>query len=232
MTGSRPLARSAGAGPPPARIEGARYGLYLAVLAAVALAGIVLYTVLNPTRGAAGLAPGERIPPFAAPLATGGLAGDVNVAIRSNEGQAGSRPACTVRGPRILNVCQLYEQGPLVLALFVDAGSCPAVLSDMQTLVPSFPNVRFAAVAIKGEAASVARLVRSRGLRFPVGVDRDGVLTGLYQVLSCPQVTFVYPGGVVQSPALLSAQPLATLRRRVAELVAASRARESGAKAG
>ena len=52
-------------------------------------------------------------------------------------------------GRGILNVCQLYERGPVVLALFVDAGSCPAVLGDLQALAPSFPGVRFAAVAIK-----------------------------------------------------------------------------------
>ena len=65
-------------------------------------------------------------------------------------------PACAERGARILNVCQLYEQGPVVLALFVDAGSCPAVLSEMQALAPAFPGVRFAAVAIRATAASCA----------------------------------------------------------------------------
>ena len=65
-------------------------------------------------------------------------------------------PACEVRGPQILNICQLYERGPVVLALFVDAGSCADVLGDMQALAPSFPEVRFAAVAIKGGRGSRA----------------------------------------------------------------------------
>ncbi len=34
-------------------------------------------------------------------------------------------------------------------------------------------------------------------------------------MVSCPQITFVYPGGVVQSAALLSTPSLATLRTRV-----------------
>jgi hypothetical protein len=59
----------------------------------------------------------------------------------------------------------------------------------------------------------------------PVGVDTDGRLGGLYAMVSCPQITFVYPGGVVQSAALLSRPSLATLRVRVASLLAASRAR-------
>jgi len=126
----------------------------------------------------------------------------------------------------ILNVCQLYEQGPVVLALFVDLGSCPAVLSDMEALAPSFPGVRFAAVAIKGDRGSLRKLVRSYDLaHVPVGIDEDGALATLYKVASCPQVSFAYPGGVVQSRALLTRPPPATLRARVRELVADARAR-------
>ena len=134
-------------------------------------------------------------------------------------------PACSERGAQLLNVCQLYEQGPLVLALFVNAGSCPEILSDMQALSPSFPGVRFAAVAIKGSRSSLRRLVRSRHLSFPVGIDSDGAVATLYSVASCPQVSFAYPGGVVQSAALLERPARATLRARLTELVAAARAR-------
>jgi hypothetical protein len=214
-----------GAHRPQARIGGTRYGRFIAILAAIALVAITVNTALTPPNGARGIAPGDPVQPFAAPLALGGLAGDVNVATRPHQGQAGRLPACTVRGPRILNVCQLYAQGPLVLALFVDGGSCPAILDDMQALAPAFPDVRFAAVAIKGEAAAVGRLVRAHRLSFPVGLDRDGILAGLYKLSTCPQVTFAYPGGVVQSAALLSRVPLATLRARVAALTAAARAR-------
>jgi hypothetical protein len=44
-------------------------------------------------------------------------------------------------------------------------------------------------------------------------------------VASCPQISFAYPGGIVQSKALLVTPSLAELRGRVASLVAASRAR-------
>jgi hypothetical protein len=214
-----------GADPSDTRIAGARYGRYFVILAVIALIAITINTALTPPNGAKGIAPGDPIPPFAAPLALGTLHGDVNVATHSDEGQAGRQPACTVRGPQILNVCELYEQGPLVLALFVNASSCPGILKDMQTLAPSFPEVRFAAVAIKGDTAGVRRQVHSSGLTFPVGLDRDGILAGLYKLSTCPQVTFAYPGGVVQGPALLTRPSLATLRARVAELLAAAHAR-------
>ncbi len=70
------------------------------------------------------------------------------------------------------------------------------------------------------------RLIRARGLTLPVGLDIEGGVAARYKVFSCPQVNFVYPGGVVQSKALLASPSLASLRARVSELVAASRARE------
>ena len=112
-----------------------------------------------------------------------------------------------------------------MLALFVDDGSCPDVLSDLQALAPSFPGVQIAAVAIKGERSSVRKLVRTRNLTLPVGIDFEGTLATLYKVVSCPQVTFALPGGVVQSRALLARPSRATLRARLSALVAAARAR-------
>lgn len=203
----------------------ARYGRYVGLLGLVILALITLNTALTKPNGATGIPPGQPLAPFAVPLALGTLNGDANVATHADQGAAGAVPACTVRGPQVLNICQLYERGPVVLALFVNGGSCPGILSDMQTLAPSFPGVGFAAVEIKGERSQLRRLVRARGLTLPVGIDSDGALAALYKVASCPQVSFAYPGGVVQSKALLSRPPLGTLRARVAALVAGARAR-------
>jgi hypothetical protein len=213
----------------PARPQRAapRYGGYVGLLALVILALITINTIVTKPNGAKGLAPGERIPPFAVPLALGDMVGDADTARNADEGAAGRVPACRERGPQILNVCQLYEQGPLLLALFVDSGSCPAVLSDMQALARSFPGVRLAGVAIKGSRGSVRKLIRERRLTFPVGLDSDGALAALYKVATCPQLTFAYPGGEVQSPAILTHPARATLRARLAALEAAARDRES-----
>jgi hypothetical protein len=198
------------------------------LLALVILVLITVNTIVTKPNGAKGVEPGHAIPPFAAPLALGTLTGDVNVATRAGEGSAGRTPACAVHGPGVLNVCALYRGRPLVLALFVDAGSCPDVLGQMQALAGAFPAVSFAAVAIKGERGSLLTLIRKRGLTsVRVGIDRDGVLASLYRVASCPQVSFVLPGGVVQSPALLDTPSPRALRARVAELVAAA-GREAG----
>ena len=202
-----------------------RYGGYVGLLAIVILVLITINTIVTKPNGVKGLAPGEQMPPFAVPLALGSLNGDADTARHADEGAAGRVAACQERGAQILNVCQLYEGAPLVLALFVDGGSCPDVLGDMQALSASFPGVRFAAVAIKNGRSQMRRLIRSRGLTLPVGLDSDGALAALYKVATCPQLTFAYPGGEVQSKALLSRPSRATLRARVAELVAAARAR-------
>jgi hypothetical protein len=206
-------------------VAGTRYGLWVVALGAVLIVVFTVHVALSSHKGATGIPPGAHIPPFAAPLAIGGPAGEVDVATHANEGLAGKVAACAERGRGILNVCELYERGPVVLTLFFDAGSCADVLDDLQTLSHSFPQVGFAAAAVKEDAAPIARLVRSKRLTIPVGVDPEGRLGELYTMVGCPQITFVYPGGVVQSAELFGSQSLAKLRARVTKLLLASRAR-------
>jgi hypothetical protein len=208
-----------------ALVSGSRYARY-AGLAGLSIAVLfVVSGLLAKTNGASGIAPGHALAPFAVPLVTSSLEGDANVATRAGQGAAGEVPACRVRGTRVLNVCELYEQGPVVLALFVDEGGCEKVLGRMQALLDAFPGVRFAAVSIEGDRAQLRRLVRADRLTLPVGIDKDGALAALYKVFSCPQLNFAYPGGVVQSKALLQTPSLAVLHARVSELIAGARAR-------
>ncbi len=211
--------------PRPAPFATPHYGRYVGLLALLIIGLITLNTALTKPNGGSGVVPGQLVPPFAAPLATGHLSGDADVATHTDQGAAGKRAACTVRGPEILNICELYEHGPVVLALFVDGGSCASILDQLQALVASYPQVRFAAVAIKG-GGDVRKLVLTHRLTLPVGLDRDGIMAALYKVSSCPQVSFIYPGGVVQSAALLDEHPSSgVLRARIDALLKASRAR-------
>jgi hypothetical protein len=212
-------------GPPYRGVAGSRYGIWVVALAGVLLIAFTIHVALHSSKNTTGIRAGAQIPPFAAPLAIGGPPGEVDIASHPNDGAAGKIPACSERGPGILNVCELYERGPVVLALFFDAGSCAKILDQLQSLADSFPQVSFAAVAVKEGAAPIARLVRSKGLTLPVGVDPEGRLGDLYTMVGCPLITFVYPGGIAQSEALLNMPSPATLRARVAELLAASRAR-------
>jgi hypothetical protein len=209
----------------PPRRTPPRYGGYVGLLALLIIALITINTIVTKPNGVKGLAPGERAPPFAVPLALGNLNGDADTATRPNEGAAGRVPACQERGRQILNICELYEGAPVVLALFVDGGSCPDVLDEMQALAPSFPGVRFAGVALKGDRGRLRKLIRTHRLSLPIGIDSDGALAALYKVGTCPQVSFLFPGGEVQGGALINTPSRALLRRRLATLVSGARGR-------
>jgi hypothetical protein len=176
-----------------------RYG-WLAAAAAFAL---VVYVSLNTLRSdhvsSRGPKPDSRVPPFAAPLALGDVNGDVNVARKAGEGEAGNRPACSVRGPGILNSCQLAERGPFVLAFLATRGTkCTRQLDVLERARVAHPDVQIAAVAIRGDRADLRALVRSHGWRFPVAYDHDGILANLLGVAVCPLIVYALPGGIVQ----------------------------------
>jgi hypothetical protein len=202
-----------------------RYGRYVGALAILIVALIAINTLLTTPNGSTGLPPGKSLPPFAVPLATGSLNGDANIATRPNEGGAGRVPACSVRGPEVLNICALYERGPIVLVLFANGDRCPRVLDTLAQALPAFPGVQAAAVALRGNRGDLRRLVAAHRWPFPVGWDRDAALVNLYRDAVCPQLTFAYPGGIAQGRALLRAPTLAALRARLSQLVSQSRAR-------
>jgi hypothetical protein len=205
----------------PARVS--RYGWFPGVVVVLAIAYITLNTARSRGPGSEGVEVGARMPPFAAPLALGGVRGDVNVARKADQGAAGRRPACDVRGRGIVNVCELWERGPVVLAFLATRGTrCTGELDALERVRAGHPGVQFAAVSIRGDRAELRALVRRHGWRFPVAYDRDGVLANLYGVAVCPQLTFALPGGRVAATTV-GAVDRAALERRLAALERAAR---------
>jgi hypothetical protein len=172
-------------------------------IVALAVLGLIVYVSLNTLRSdhvsSRGPKPDSRVPPFAAPLALGDVDGDVNVARKAGEGEAGDRPACSVRGPGILNSCQLAERGPFVLAFIATRGTkCTRQLDVLERARAAHPDVQIAAVAIRGDRGDLRALVRSHGWRFPVAYDHDGILANLLGVAVCPLIVYALPGGIVR----------------------------------
>jgi hypothetical protein len=201
-----------------------RYGWVVAV----AVFALIVYVSLNTLRSdhvsSRGPKAGSRIPPFAAPLALGDVNGDVNVARKAGEGEAGDRPACSVRGPEILNSCQLAERGPFVLAfLATRAAKCTRQLDVLERARAAHPGVQVAAVAIRGDRGDLRVLVRRHGWRFPVAYDHDGILANLLGVAVCPLLTYALPGGVVRG-STVGEVGAADLDRRLTALERAARA--------
>jgi AhpC/TSA family len=195
-----------------------RYGWFVAVVVFLALVYITINTATTDRQSSTGITAGSRMPPFAVPLALSGLNGDANIATKPNQKSAGARPACEVRGGQILNVCQLYERGPVALAFFATRGAqCESQLDRLQALRNNFPTIAMAAVAIRGDRDDVRRDVRRHGWRFPVGYDRDGVLANLYGVAVCPQITLADRGGRVVKT-LIGQRATPALRRELGAL--------------
>ena len=200
--------------PPPGA---SRYGWFLGVVAVLVLALIGLNTLRTQSNGSAGLKNGSTAPPFAAPLVFSSFPddADVNVARKVGQGHgAGKVPACDVTGPGVLNVCRLYAQHPAVLVFTATrGGQCIQQMDIVQKLKSDFPDVAFAAVAIRGSRGDLKRLVRTHGWSFPVAYDHDGVLANLYGIAVCPQLTFIGRNGRVADTAVGLVQPAELLRR-------------------
>jgi hypothetical protein len=177
-------------------LKGWSPGLILAVLAVAALGYITLNSASSKGTGSKGLPAGSAPPPFAMPLRTSSCAGacDADVAVRPNQGAAGTKPACQVRGEDVLNSCQLGEEGPYVVAfVFQPLKDCRDQLPALERAQAKHPGVSVVVVAVRADAAK-ARLLKTS---LPVGYDHDGAVANEYAVVVCPTITFVSRHGKV-----------------------------------
>jgi peroxiredoxin len=158
------------------------------------LAVVVVISVWQfASHGAAttGVPAGQKLHPFAAPLAASTLNGAANV-----------NPPCTEarHDPRALNVCLISRRTPLVLAFFVTGSpSCRQQVDTLQAVSRQFPGgqVQFAAVAVGASHSKAAAEVREHRWTIPVAYDSDGRVGSLYGVEICPLIELANRGGVV-----------------------------------
>jgi hypothetical protein len=172
----------------------------LAFVVVAVLGWVTLNTVRSDSPGSRGLPAGARIPPFAMPLSTSTCRGrcDANVAVRAGQGAAGARPACSVRGPGVLNSCELSERRPLVLAfVFAPIKRCREQLDVLERVRRRHSFTAFAAVNVRADGPATRKLVREGGWTLPVGYDHDAAVADEYGVVVCPTIVFVNAGGKV-----------------------------------
>lgn len=197
---------------PPGAVAGHRGAWLVGIVAILAVAALSIQSTGSEAPGAAGVPAGERLPPFAVVRATSDAVCDddddpcdANVATSGARaaGGAGRRPACEVRGPTVLNVCELTERGPLVLGLAASrAADCLDAWDRLEPLARRHRGLQVALVAIGGDLDDLRTSVRTRGWRFPVGWDRDGILASVYGVVACPYVTVARWRGRVEGTAV------------------------------
>jgi hypothetical protein len=198
-----------GPAPPRPPAGTSRYTWLVGVIALVAIGYITLNTLGTDAPGSRGVPEGERLPPFAVPLAAAKLTGDA---------QVDPAKACKVRGRDILNSCELAERGPVVIAFFATRSTrCERQVDVLERVRRRFPDVGFAAVSVRGDRADVRRIARERGWRMAVGYDRDGAVSNAYAVAICPTITFARRGGRVAGTSFELLEE-AALERRVEAL--------------
>jgi AhpC/TSA family len=204
---------------------GNRYAWLVGIVMLMGLAVLLFTTTIpNQGEGVLGLERGERLPAFAAPLATGTVEGDANVCQRHPtdpcpEG-AGPIPACDVRSRQIVNLCRLRKR-PLVLTFIVDRGAnCFPQVDRVERVRDEFPEVNFATVYFsRKDRDEVREIVRRRRWRQPVALDRDGGLVNRYGVGVCPTTVFAYRGGRASRDTNLGELTEAELRREIRRLL-------------
>ena len=215
-----------------------RYSLVVGLLFGAVILIAVVHTLRGGEEGTLGLdevGAGWALPEFAVPAAAGSLEGDANVAQDDCETSAdpcpdGARrtPACGIRTPGAIRVCDYFGR-PLVLSFwFSRGGNCVAQQDVVNRVYSRYRGrVGFLSLDVRDDRDAVRETIRTHGWRMPVGYDRDGAVAGLYRVGGCPTFAYVYPGGTLQAASAgeLTARQL---EARVESLLQATRAAEEG----
>ena len=214
-----------------------RYSIVAGLLFAAIIAVALINGVGGGDSGTLGLdeqPPRWPLPEFAVPAAAGELEGDANVA---QDDCATARlpcpsdsrrtPACRLRTPGAIRVCDYFDR-PLVLSFwFSQGGNCVEQQDVVDRVYARYRGrVGFLSLNVRDDRDSVRELISRRRWRMPVGYDRDGAVAGLYRVGGCPTFAYVYPGGTLQS-ATIGNLSGAELGEQVERLLAATRAAET-----
>jgi len=187
--------------------------------------GLIVFAGINALStndsGPGGLEAGQKLPPFAAPLATGSLDGDANV---------DPKKACKIHVRDAIRICDYFDR-PLVLVAWFSrcGGHCEPQLDAVERIRRRFPQVGFVGLDVRDSKDASRKAVTKNGWGFPMAFDRDGAVGLLYSVGVGPTTFFAYPGGVLASKALgeLSDDELTS---RVRNLVRTSRRRQDGVR--
>jgi hypothetical protein len=182
----------------------------MAFIALIAVAGI--NTISTKNKGVLGAGNEGDLPlaQFAVPDARSGVRGDANIAQDDCDSAripcpADSRrtPACQVRAPGAIRVCDLFNR-PLVLSFwFTRGGDCENQEDVFEHAYRHYKGrVNFLAVDVRDSDSEVKKLIAQHHWTHPVGLDRDGALSNLYRVGGCPTFVYAFPGGVLHSTSI------------------------------
>jgi hypothetical protein len=175
-----------------------RLPLNYSALVGILIAFIAVFILVNALRnsesGTVGIGTvgiGEKVDPFAVPVAVSELEGDANV---------DPDKACRVEGEDVLRICDFFNR-PLLISFWFTGGAAECVdQQDIFDEVAGRFRSRLGAVSInvRDDRDRVRELVEERGWEVPVGHDTDGAVSNMYRIGGCPTFLFVRPGGVLE----------------------------------
>jgi peroxiredoxin len=196
---------------------------YSAVVGVLFLAAIVFAGINAVSNKAPSLQPGDHLPKFAAPSATGVANKDANI---------NPDRACTITVKDAIRVCDYFD-APLVMIAWFKRGcdACRPQLDTVERVRTRFPRVHFLGLDIKDSLENAAKEVRKHDWGFPMALDRNGDVSRLYAIVGGPTLFFAYPGGVLQLIVRGELDERA-LVAHVETLVRASRARGASGRGG
>jgi hypothetical protein len=206
------------------------------IIVGLAFLGVVIFagvnTLNNSGQAVRGLEDGQPLPRFAAPSALSGIDRDANVSQDDTDSSGDPRTAaCEVPGSRrnVIRVPCDYVDRPLVLVAWFTRGcsACSSQLDTVESVRRVFPGVHFIGLDIRDSLDNARKEVTEHGWRFPMAVDRDGAVSGLYGVGVGPTTFFAYPGGIAMDT-VFGELDRGELIAHVRELVRSSRQRERG----
>lgn len=155
---------------------------------------------------------GQKLPDFAAPLATSDLDGDSNVYTPAQAKANDATAACAVELEGAFNSCRDLKGEAVVLFWNTSKDECVGQVDTLNELAAKNPGLNTVAVAFDNTKNSVRETTLERRWKIPVAVDRDGAAASLYSVTGCPSVFFAEDGVITgvklgtQSAAELSEQ--------------------------
>jgi len=221
-----------------------RYAMFVGLAFAALIVVALLNLLNNPDVGILGAGATERGLPlaeFAVPDALAPEAVDSDANIAQDDCESGRipcpegdrrTPACEIDAPGAIRVCDLFDEPLAISFWFTRGGDCLPTQDAFDEVARRFRGrASFLSVNIRDDPSTVADLIRGRGWRVPVGLDRDGAVSNLYRVGICPTIVLAYPGGILYDAAARGGNyTTAELSGLVDELLAASRRRARQAR--
>lgn len=169
---------------------GALVGLLFALIVLIAVVNL-LTSQESGTVGIGDVGIGEKVAPFAVPIATSQLEGDANI---------DPDEACEVPGKDVLRICDYFDR-PTVISFWFTTGASACIDQQdvFETVAERFGDrVAMISINVRDDRERVREIIEQRGWDVTVGHDTDGAVSNIYRVGGCPTFLFVAPGGVLE----------------------------------